>query len=179
MEEKAEGKKGEREIEDEREGEGEKRQWQVGGGKLAASSMEVWVGVAGRSLGLSFLSYWSALPLQSSAFVKRSSFCPKDFLLRARVLNLYRQALRTAQRAPVHAKAELRQTIRQEMEKNRNCNDKQRIRFLISEGLERLKGLDEMLDMQESIRWRLWVHVQTPNNHKIEAHGLHIPYPLR
>lgn len=44
--------------------------------------------------------------------------------------------------------AELRQTIRQEMEKNRNCNDKQRIRFLISEGLERLKGLDEMLDMQ-------------------------------
>lgn len=44
--------------------------------------------------------------------------------------------------------AELRQTIRQEMENNRNCNDKQKIRFLISEGLERLKGLDEMLDMQ-------------------------------
>jgi hypothetical protein len=44
--------------------------------------------------------------------------------------------------------AELRQTIRQEMETNRNCNDKQRIRFLISEGLERLKGLDETLDMQ-------------------------------
>ncbi|KAL0016910.1 hypothetical protein SO802_003979 [Lithocarpus litseifolius] len=94
------------------------------------------------------LCYWSALPLQSSAFVRCSSLCPKDFLLRARVLNLYRQALRTAQRAPVHARAELRQTIRQEMEKNRNCNDKQRIRFLISEGLERLKGLDEMLDMQ-------------------------------
>lgn len=44
--------------------------------------------------------------------------------------------------------AELRQTVRQEMENNRNCNDKQRIRFLISEGLARLKGLDEMLDMQ-------------------------------
>jgi len=44
--------------------------------------------------------------------------------------------------------AELRQTIRQEMENNRNCNDKQRIRFLISEGLERLNRLDEMLDMQ-------------------------------
>lgn len=43
---------------------------------------------------------------------------------------------------------ELKHTIRQEMEKNRNCKEKQRIRFLISEGLERLKGLDEMLDMQ-------------------------------
>jgi len=43
---------------------------------------------------------------------------------------------------------ELRQTIRQEIEINRNCNDKQRIRFLISEGLEKLKRLDEMLDMQ-------------------------------
>lgn len=44
--------------------------------------------------------------------------------------------------------AELRQTIRQEMVNNRDCDDKQRIRFLISEGLERLKGLKEMLDMQ-------------------------------
>lgn len=44
--------------------------------------------------------------------------------------------------------AELRQTIKQEMENNRSCNDRLRIRFLISEGRERLKGLDEMLDMQ-------------------------------
>ena len=29
------------------------------------------------SFGHSFLSYWSALPLQSSAFARRSSFCPK------------------------------------------------------------------------------------------------------
>ncbi|KAJ0781677.1 putative complex 1 LYR protein [Helianthus annuus] len=43
---------------------------------------------------------------------------------------------------------ELMQTIRQEMEKNRDCNDKQKIRYLISEGIERLKGLGEMLDMQ-------------------------------
>lgn len=34
------------------------------------------------------------------------------------------------------------------MENNRNCSDKQKIRFLISEGLERLKGLNETLDMQ-------------------------------
>lgn len=49
--------------------------------------------------------------------------------------------------------ADLKQTIRQEMENNRDCNDKQRIRFLISEGLERLKGLDEMLDMQGHSQW--------------------------
>ncbi|KAL5557803.1 hypothetical protein UlMin_034014 [Ulmus minor] len=76
------------------------------------------------------------------------SFDLRDFLVRARVLKLYRQALRTAQKAPVHARDELRQTIRQEMESNRDCNDRQRIRYLISDGLERLKRLDEMLDMQ-------------------------------
>lgn len=72
----------------------------------------------------------------------------RNFILRARVLKLYRQALRITQRAPGDSRAELRHTIRQEMESNRNCSDKQRIRFLISEGLERLKRLDEMLDMQ-------------------------------
>ncbi|XP_010266906.1 PREDICTED: uncharacterized protein LOC104604308 [Nelumbo nucifera] len=70
------------------------------------------------------------------------------FILRARVLKFYRHALRTARRAPIHARAELMQTIRQEMENNRHCDDKQKIRYLISEGMERLKGLDEMLDMQ-------------------------------
>ncbi|PSS19844.1 Chaperonin like [Actinidia chinensis var. chinensis] len=44
--------------------------------------------------------------------------------------------------------AELTQMIRQEVESNRNCNDRQMIRFLISQGREKLKGLDEMLDMQ-------------------------------
>ena len=43
---------------------------------------------------------------------------------------------------------ELKQSIRQEMEKNSECKDKQKIRYLISEGLERIKQLDEMLDMQ-------------------------------
>ncbi|CAL9092812.1 unnamed protein product [Musa textilis] len=71
----------------------------------------------------------------------------QSFIVRARVLKLYRQALRTARRAPTHARDELRQTMRQEIEKNRFCDDKQKIRFLISEGLQRLKGLDEMLDM--------------------------------
>lgn len=49
----------------------------------------------------------------------------------------------------IHAIAvELQQTIREEIEKNRDCQDKQKIRFLISEGKERVKCLDEMLDMQ-------------------------------
>ncbi|XP_021909486.1 uncharacterized protein LOC110823419 [Carica papaya] len=76
------------------------------------------------------------------------SFDLQDFILRARVLKLYRQALRTARRAPDRARVELERTIRQEMESNRNYSDKQKIRFLISEGLKRLKDLDEMLDMQ-------------------------------
>uniref|UniRef100_A0A0A0LGK2 Complex 1 LYR protein domain-containing protein n=1 Tax=Cucumis sativus TaxID=3659 RepID=A0A0A0LGK2_CUCSA len=59
----------------------------------------------------------------------------REFILRARVLKLYRQD-------------ELRHMMREEMEKNRKCNDRQKIRFLLSEGIERLKRLDEMLDMQ-------------------------------
>lgn len=72
----------------------------------------------------------------------------KAFIVRARVLKLYRQALRTARRAPLHSRDELMKTMRLEMDNNRNCVDKQKIRFLISEGLQRLKVLDEMLDMQ-------------------------------
>ncbi|KAL8116655.1 hypothetical protein AgCh_022994 [Apium graveolens] len=72
----------------------------------------------------------------------------RSFIVRARVLKLYRQALKITKRAPCDSKAELRNIIRQEFESQRNCNDKQRVRFLISDGLERLKRLDEMLDMQ-------------------------------
>ncbi|XP_049931752.1 uncharacterized protein LOC116247153 isoform X2 [Nymphaea colorata] len=72
----------------------------------------------------------------------------QDFIMRARVLKLYRDALRTARRAPPHSRDELKQAMRQEMEKNRNCHDRQRIRFLISEGTQRLRDLDQMLDMQ-------------------------------
>ncbi|KAJ0235832.1 hypothetical protein HA466_0262720 [Hirschfeldia incana] len=59
-----------------------------------------------------------------------------------------RKALKIAHRAPPQARGELKQSIRQEMEKNSECTDKQKIRYLISEGLERIKQLDEMLDMQ-------------------------------
>lgn len=71
----------------------------------------------------------------------------RAFILRTHVLKLYRQALRITHRAPVHARDELRQTARAEFEKYRHCDDKQKIRFLISEGKQRLKGLDELLDM--------------------------------
>jgi len=71
----------------------------------------------------------------------------RAFILRARVLKLYSQALRIIRRAPEHAQDELRQTTRAEFEKYRHCDDTQKIRFLISEGKQRLKGLDELLDM--------------------------------
>ncbi|KAM0938682.1 putative complex 1 LYR protein [Dioscorea sansibarensis] len=70
------------------------------------------------------------------------------FITRSRVLKLYRQALRIARRAPSQSRDELKHMMRQEMEKNRHCNDKQKVRFLISDGLQRIKDLDEMLDMQ-------------------------------
>lgn len=69
------------------------------------------------------------------------------FIVRARVLKLYRDALKVCQHAPPHTRAELRQTMRAEMEKNRVCSDKQKLRFLLSEGMRRLKELREMLDM--------------------------------
>ncbi|CAN6858104.1 unnamed protein product [Brassica oleracea] len=39
----------------------------------------------------------------------------QSFILRARVLKLYRQALKIAHRAPPQARGELKQSIRQEM----------------------------------------------------------------
>ncbi|CAN7003832.1 unnamed protein product [Brassica oleracea var. botrytis] len=59
----------------------------------------------------------------------------QSFILRARVLKLYRKALKIAHRAPPQARGELKQSIRQEMETNSECKDKQKIRYLTSEGL--------------------------------------------
>ncbi|KAK8681531.1 hypothetical protein V6N13_053933 [Hibiscus sabdariffa] len=100
------------------------------------------------------MSYWTTTIGKFATFIlllkgkgQQSSMDLQDFLLRARVLKLYRQALRTARKAPHDSRAELKQVIRQEMESNRACGDKQKIRFLISEGTERLKGLAEMLGL--------------------------------
>lgn len=70
------------------------------------------------------------------------------FVLRSHALRLYRSALRTARRAPQHARAELQHTMREEMERNRNTQEPHAIRFLISEGTQRLKELGAMLDNQ-------------------------------
>ncbi|EPS72944.1 hypothetical protein M569_01813 [Genlisea aurea] len=72
----------------------------------------------------------------------------QEFLLRARVLKLYRQSLRVSRRAPSNSRDEVQLIVRREIEGNRDCRDRQRIRFLISDGLERLKRFDETLDMQ-------------------------------
>jgi hypothetical protein len=45
---------------------------------------------------------------------------------------------------------ELKQTARAEIEKYRNCDDKQMISFFISEGRQRIKALDVLLDMTGS-----------------------------
>ncbi|KAH7281234.1 hypothetical protein KP509_36G036500 [Ceratopteris richardii] len=70
------------------------------------------------------------------------------FILRSHALRLYRSALRTARRAPPHSRGELEHTIREEMERNRSVKDLSSIRFLISEGMQRLKELNAMLDNQ-------------------------------
>ncbi|KAJ7527356.1 hypothetical protein O6H91_16G049900 [Diphasiastrum complanatum] len=72
----------------------------------------------------------------------------RSFLLRSRVLSLYRSALRTACRAPDNAQGELKRMVREEMERNRPMKDPQSIRYLLSEGLQRLKELNTMLENQ-------------------------------
>ncbi|KAK8572599.1 hypothetical protein V6N12_028651 [Hibiscus sabdariffa] len=102
-----------------------------------------------KPLAIPFLSYRTTTIGKLATFFFFIAERPtKGFLLRARVLKLYRQALRTAGKAPHDSRAELKQVIRHEMESNRACNDKQKIRFLISEGTERLKGLAEMLGLK-------------------------------
>eukprot|EP00232_Nephroselmis_pyriformis_P021816 CAMPEP_0182853608 /NCGR_PEP_ID=MMETSP0034_2-20130328/791_1 /TAXON_ID=156128 /ORGANISM="Nephroselmis pyriformis, Strain CCMP717" /LENGTH=85 /DNA_ID=CAMNT_0024984387 /DNA_START=48 /DNA_END=305 /DNA_ORIENTATION=- len=72
----------------------------------------------------------------------------KNFLMRHHVISLYRGALRTAARAPPHARADLRVTMREEMERNRSSGDLSHIKFLISEGRQRLKELETMFGMK-------------------------------
>ncbi|CAM6091421.1 unnamed protein product [Calypogeia fissa] len=72
----------------------------------------------------------------------------KAFLLRVQALRLVRAAFRSARRAPPSAREELEQTIRAEVERNRDVADPQTIRFLLSEGRQRLKELNTMLGIQ-------------------------------
>eukprot|EP00897_Mesotaenium_endlicherianum_P007609 jgi/Mesen1/6877/ME000353S05906 len=72
----------------------------------------------------------------------------RSFIVRARVLALYRDALRTARKAPPGALGELRAQMRGEIERQRGQTDPQAVRFLVSEGLQRLKELKDMLSLQ-------------------------------
>jgi hypothetical protein len=72
----------------------------------------------------------------------------RAFLLRGHSIRLFRAALRSARRAPPNSRGDLEQTIRSEMERNRYEKNQQTIRFLISDGLQRLKQLNVMLGIQ-------------------------------
>ncbi|CAI7772803.1 unnamed protein product [Closterium sp. NIES-54] len=61
---------------------------------------------------------------------------------------LYRDALRTARLAPSESRADLQKMIRDEAEKHAGESDISKIRFHMSEGIQRLKELKTMLDNQ-------------------------------
>jgi len=70
-----------------------------------------------------------------------------SFVLRARALSLFRDALRTARQAPVGARGELQREVRAAMEAGRGAQGKDATKFLISEGKKRLKELTDMLGL--------------------------------
>lgn len=72
----------------------------------------------------------------------------RAFLLRGHSLRLFRAALRSARRAPAYSREDLERTIREEFELHRLEGNAQTIRFLLSDGLQRLKQLDTMLGIQ-------------------------------
>ncbi|CAI5508161.1 unnamed protein product [Closterium sp. Naga37s-1] len=66
----------------------------------------------------------------------------------AKAKALYRDALRTARLAPPESRADLEKIIRDEAEKHAGESDISKIRFYMSEGMQRLKELKSMLDNQ-------------------------------
>ncbi|XP_024518829.1 uncharacterized protein LOC112341985 [Selaginella moellendorffii] len=72
----------------------------------------------------------------------------RAFILRSRAIAVYRSGLRLTKRAPSSSRDELKNTIRAEMEKNRAVTDPAAIRYLISDGLQRIKELQTMLSIQ-------------------------------
>lgn len=70
----------------------------------------LWIDFSWVAFTIILLLFWVCFDVEIWCWGRESvmvlPFDLQDFLLRARVLNLYRQALRTAQRAPVHARGE-------------------------------------------------------------------------
>ncbi|KAL8514825.1 hypothetical protein ACS0TY_013787 [Phlomoides rotata] len=93
----------------------------------------------------------SSRSLDSKKIRKSSPGCSSEggMRCRRRLISSWRSRSSNLRRKEMnHVADELREMIRQEMENKRGCEDKQRIKFLISDGIERLKRLDETLDMQ-------------------------------
>lgn len=65
----------------------------------------------------------------------------KQFLLRARVLSLYRAVLRATSPLPAPARAELREWARAEIERNRGVEGEDKIKYLVALGREDLRRL--------------------------------------
>lgn len=70
-----------------------------------------------------------------------------SFVLRARALSLFRDALRTARQAPAGARVELQREVRAAMDAGRGAQGKDATKFLLSEGKKRLKELTDMLGL--------------------------------
>ncbi|CAI5531605.1 unnamed protein product [Closterium sp. Naga37s-1] len=78
----------------------------------------------------------------------RPVFSLQHFVLQAKGRALYRDAFRTARLAPPESRADLQKMIREEAEKHAGESDISKIRFYMSEGMQRLKELKSMLDNQ-------------------------------
>jgi len=72
----------------------------------------------------------------------------KAFILRSKVISLYRKAWRVANQAPSGAREELKSQIRQDFEASRAEADRPAIVYLVSLGKQRLKELEDMLNLR-------------------------------
>ncbi len=75
----------------------------------------------------------------------------KHFLLRASALSLYRQFVRASRLAPdVAARSSLMEEVRREFSARRDVADVTTVKYLVADGVTRLKQLKSMLEMQSS-----------------------------
>ena len=96
--------------------------------------------------------YASHAPLPSQRPINRASNSPRStthipslssFLLRTRVLTLYRTILRSSSPFPSPQKQELRLFAREEFERHKHVREEEKIRWLISQGkveVDRMMG---------------------------------------
>ena len=66
-----------------------------------------------------------------------------DFILRQRVIALWRDIVRTADRLPKGSRYEMKKFAREEFERNRGVSDSVQIRYLVSTGKTQLDKMKE------------------------------------